>query len=202
MARQLPLFGLSSVKRELSSALTAEKKERAKAKNALALHGRALKQLERAKVRASRGKKIPAPVMLSKGIEPASARGFAVLVRSLVNEADRDLFTVADKSLASGRPSHVVVTLINLPKSLKPYDRAEAENNRFAFIVNDFAPLLEEAAPGKVRVEQRIGVPGPARLRAKSGTPAQVAKHLADYINKIVATVLPQFTHSKPPAGY
>jgi hypothetical protein len=61
MAQQLVLFGLSNVKRELSSALSAEKKERTKARTALVAHGRALKQLERAKARASKGKRALGP---------------------------------------------------------------------------------------------------------------------------------------------
>ena len=229
MAQQLPLFGLSGVKRELSSALTAEKKERAKAKTALVAHGRALKQLERARTRAQKGRKPPPPIA-PRELPPlhiphgkvvnlmafmnapqtpgtitsdTSAAAFEGLLRKHLKLGDRQIYIKASESLAEGRPSDVRVSLINLPRGFGgDGGGAEATNNRILLHVWEFAPDIYAPTPGKVKLEMSSNATVAPRLRAKTATPAQIAKYLADYLNKVVVTVPPKFTHSKPPAGY
>jgi hypothetical protein len=97
----------------------------------------------------------------------------------------------------------VHVNFINLPKGVGGAGGgAEAENNRMLFSVEGFGEETPHSPPptGKVRVELRVRAlfPDQYKLRAKSGTPAQVAKYLADFLNKVVKEVEPKLTHSKP----
>lgn len=197
MATQLPLFG--TIKRELSSALAGEKKTRAEAKAALTLLGRASRRLEQAKKRAGKGKKAKPPT-------GTSAEAFEALIRAATTLGDRQMTVEADKSLAEGRPSTVTVRFVNLPRGMTGSSNGGAEwfNNRVVYMVEGFAASLREPAPGKVSVKE-LGsfiVDRKLRLRARSGTPAEIAKYLGAHISKLARTIPPNFTHSKPPSGY
>ena len=97
----------------------------------------------------------------------------------------------------------VSVNFINLPQGVgRAGGGAEAENNRMMFWVEGFDKADEHAPPpsGKVKVEQRVSaLPRQYRLRAKTGMPAQVAKYLADFLNRVVKEVEPHYTHTERP---
>jgi hypothetical protein len=84
----------------------------------------------------------------------------------------------------------VFVTLINLPEELGKKRDVEGMNNRLQISIDLTRP--------KVKVEQMSSVlPREFKLRGKSGTPAQIAKHVADFLNKVVQEVPPKYTHTK-----
>ena len=103
--------------------------------------------------------------------------------------------------LAGTRYDTVFVNFINLPKGVGGAGgRAEAENNRMAFFIDGFGKETPNSPPptGKVKIEMRISaLPQEYRLRGKTGTPAQIAKYLADFLNKVVKEVEPKYTHTK-----
>jgi hypothetical protein len=106
-------------------------------------------------------------------------------------------------SLAGKRYDTVYVNFINLPKGVGGSGGgAEAENNRMSFTIEGFGQETPHSPPptGKVKIEARVRALFPAqyKLRGKTGTPAQVAKYLADFLNKVVKEVEPKYTHSKP----
>src|SRR5208282_4067970 len=81
---------------------------------------------------------------------------------------------------------------------------AEAENNRASFWVRGWPGVGEPSS--KVRVENPNsalyqGAGAPSRetrvsMRAKSGSPAAVARYLADFLNRVAREVPPHFTHT------
>jgi hypothetical protein len=105
------------------------------------------------------------------------------------------------------REESVYVNFINLPAGVgSAGGGAEGENNRASFWVRGFGPASAPEA-SKVKVEQATsslykGAGAPSRetrvvMRAKTGTPEQVAKTLADFLNKVVVEVEPRFTHTE-----
>lgn len=104
--------------------------------------------------------------------------------------------------LAGTRYDTVFVHFYNLPKGVgRAGGGAEAENNRMMFKVEGFGKETPHSPPptGKVKIEMMVSaLPREYRLRGKTGTPAQVAKYLADFLNKVVKEVEPRFTHSQP----
>lgn len=105
--------------------------------------------------------------------------------------------TFTNKNSFDNTYSSVFVNFTNLEKI---GDRAEAENNRVMLVVTGFGKEAPDAEPptGKVKVEMKLStLPSQYRLRAKSGTPAQIAKYIADFLNKVVKEVEPRLTHSR-----
>jgi hypothetical protein len=100
------------------------------------------------------------------------------------------------------------VNFVNLPTSAeRAGGGAEAENNRASFWVEGFQ--YDPAVPvATVKVDQGsnvfhrpwLGAPG-VPFRAKSGSPDAVARYLAAYLAKVVATVPPRFTHTARERG-
>lgn len=90
--------------------------------------------------------------------------------------------------------STLFLNFYNLPQSVvsaRAGGGAEAENNRMMFRV-------EPVAGGKVKLEHSVNALGRGySLRGKTGTPAAVAKYLADHLNKVVREVPPNFTHTR-----
>jgi len=132
-----------------------------------------------------------------------TATAFVELLRSLV-PADRMTRVDFQKSLGGERGGgSVYVNFTNLPPGAgRGGGGAEAENNRASFWIRGFQ--YDPAAPvGKVTVEQSsnvfhrawLGAPG-VPFRAKTGSPETIARYLAAYLAKIVATVPPRFTHA------
>ena len=95
----------------------------------------------------------------------------------------------------------VQVLFTNLPTGVgSAGGGAEAMNNRMIFSIEGFGGETPNSPPptGKVKLEQRVSfLPRANNLRGKTGTPAQVAKYLADYLNKIVKEVEPRLTHTR-----
>lgn len=102
--------------------------------------------------------------------------------------------------LAGPNYSTVYINFINLPSGVGGAGGgAEAENNRMMFSVDGFGKEDPHAPPptGKVKIEMRVSaLPREYKLRGKTGTPSQVAKYLADFINKVVKEVEPHLTHT------
>lgn len=103
----------------------------------------------------------------------------------------------------------VYVNFINLPEEVarrREGGGAENENNRASFWVRGFG-LAPSPEASTVKVEQSNsslyrGAGAPSRetrvsMRAKTGAPEGVAKHLADFLNKVVLEVPPRFTHTQ-----
>jgi len=130
------------------------------------------------------------------------AEDFEALLRSHTELDDRQLMVRAKHGL--GGPSRayesVYVNFINLPKgSGHGGGGAEAENNRMSFWIHGFHGSDPHAPPprGVVKVEMsNSALPRAYKLRAKTGSPAVVAKYLATFLNKVVQEVPPKFTHS------
>lgn len=93
------------------------------------------------------------------------------------------------------------VNFYNIPKRGEARDRAELENNRMMFVVTGFGRGSDVPPPsGKVRIEMSVSaLPREYRLRAKTGTPEQIASYLATFLNKVSANVPPRYTHSRAP---
>lgn len=113
-------------------------------------------------------------------------------------ELDGRQVRITSKGL--GGFSTTFVNFINLPKGTSTGGGAEAENNRMAFSVEGFDAKDPEASPpsGKIKVEMRVSaLPREFKLRSKTGTPAQIARYLADFINRVVKEVEPHYTHTR-----
>lgn len=112
---------------------------------------------------------------------------FQTLLRSYLTIGDR-----AIRFRAAG-PTLLFINYYNLPESvaaLKAGGGAEAENNRLM--------LMVEQKGDKLKVELSVPFAGGGRpLRAKTGTPDQIARYVAAYINAIHAEVPPNFTHTR-----
>lgn len=95
----------------------------------------------------------------------------------------------------------VHVQFVNLPTGVgSAGGGAEAMNNRMTFSIEGFGGETPNSPPptGKVKLEQRVSfLPRANNLRGKTGTPSQVAKYLAAYLNKVVKEVEPKFTHTR-----
>lgn len=138
---------------------------------------------------------------ITEADEPQGSKAFAELLQRMVDPKDRQ-FRVRPPG-GMGEFGSVFATLINLPKGIGgDGGGAEAENNRMSFDIEGFDRKNPDAPPpkGKVKVSQTVNALGRQhQMRAKSGTPAQCAKYLADYVAKIVKEVPPKYTHTKDP---
>jgi len=140
------------------------------------------------------------------------AKEFIDVLKSHLKPKDRIVSIRPGKSWGLNKEDDVYVNFINLPTSIGAGGGAEAENNRASFWIRGFGADNAPPPTGKVKVEMAnsslyVGQGAPSRetrvvMRAKSGPPAAIAKYLADWINKTIAEVPPNFTHSKPPPGY
>jgi hypothetical protein len=135
--------------------------------------------------------------------EGGGSEEFIKAVESNLNIQGRQVRFDNESSLGGLRYDTVYINFYNLPKG---YGRAgggaEAENNRMLFRVEGFGKETPHSPPptGKVKIELSVSaLPREYRLRGKTGTPAQVAKYLADFLNKVVKEVKPNYTHSTPP---
>lgn len=103
--------------------------------------------------------------------------------------------------LVRDQADDVYINFVNLPEGVGGAGGgAEAENNRASFWVRGFGFNGAPTPTGKIKVELSNSVfrmEGIPNMRAKTAAPGVVAKYLADYINKIVETVPPNFTHTK-----
>lgn len=117
-----------------------------------------------------------------------SAQDFKGMLEKLLKPNGRIVNVNTPKALHTEQMAFV--ELINLPVG-KDGNGAEAVNNRMLFSVSDFSQP-------KVTVTQLTSnLPREWKLRAKTGTPEQVAKHIATFVNKVVQEVEPRWTHSK-----
>jgi hypothetical protein len=130
------------------------------------------------------------------------AEDFALLLQSYLLPLDRQFGIRSKHTLGGASRYHesVYVNFVNLPKgSGHGGGGAEAENNRMSFWVHGFHGADPHAPPprGVVKVEMsNSALPRAYKLRAKTGSPAVVAKYLATFLNKVVQEVEPKFTHS------
>jgi len=127
---------------------------------------------------------------------PMSAEEFKREVEKHLNIGDRQVSVRVDTSFGT---VGVYINLVNLPKGVGGAGGgAEAENNRMMFSVR-----FPDNPADKVKVEQTVSrMDRKYKMRAKSGHPAQVAKYVADFINKVVKEVEPKFTHTKQAYDY
>jgi hypothetical protein len=138
--------------------------------------------------------------------EGGGSEEFIKMVESHLNLQGRQIFfdNVNKFAPPKSRYTTVYVTFINLPKGVGGAGGgAEAENNKVVLTIEGFGGETPHNPPptGKVKIEHRTSaLPREYRLRGKTGTPAQVAKYLADFLNKVVKEVEPKYTHTKPPA--
>jgi hypothetical protein len=141
------------------------------------------------------------------GPRPMSATEFAADLERRLNVGDRQVRVKVDTSWGPRKEESVYVNFINLPAGIGAAGGgAEAENNRASFWVRGFGPASAPEA-AKVKVEQSNsslykGAGAPSRetrvtMRSKTGTPEQVAKSLADFLNGVVKDVAPRFTHTQ-----
>lgn len=127
---------------------------------------------------------------------------FIEAVKSQLKIKDRRVRFNNKSTLGGLSYADVIINYINLPTGVgSAGGGAEAENNRMLFFVEGFGKETPHTPPprGKVRIRQEINMvtDRSKNLRAKTGTPEQIAKYLADYLNKIAAEVEPRFTHTK-----
>lgn len=142
------------------------------------------------------------------GPRPMSATEFAADLHSRLTIKGRQVSVRVETGWGPRKEESVYVDFVNLPKGIGAAGGgAEAQNNRASFWVRGFGPASAPEA-AKVKVEESSsslyrGAGAPSRetrvsMRAKTGTPEQVAKTLADFLNKVVNEVEPRFTHSNP----
>jgi hypothetical protein len=130
--------------------------------------------------------------------ESGGSEEFIKMVGSNLNLDGRQISFDNVNRFGGVRYNTVYVNFINLPRRL--VGGAESENNRMSFTVEGFGEETPHNPPptGKVKIEHRISaLPREYRLRGRSGTPAQIAKYLADFLNKVVKEVEPRLTHSR-----
>jgi hypothetical protein len=142
---------------------------------------------------------------------PMSAAEFVDALRSHLRLDGRYIWIRNEPSWGPRKEDEVYVNFVNLPVDVvesKQGGGAEAENNRASYWIRGFGPA--GATSGKVRVEEHnsvfrhrggVDVYGAPRgvshqLRAKSAAPSVIAKYLADFLNKLIAEVPPNFTHT------
>jgi hypothetical protein len=133
--------------------------------------------------------------------EGGGSEEFIKAVESNLNLQGRQIWFDNLNDLDGNRYDTVFVNFTNLPKGVgRAGGGAEAENNRMLFKIEGFGQDTPHSPPptGKVKIELRVSsLPREYKLRGKTGTPAQIAKYLADFLNKVVKEVEPKFTHSK-----
>lgn len=133
-----------------------------------------------------------------------TAEEFMALVKSEADVRDRGL-----RMSFSPRSGQLFVNYYNLPEDIiarREGGGAEAENNRFMFVVAGFSEGRTGAGQGvpiaatKVKLEHTINSGNHAyRLRGKTGSPEQVARYLAAFLTKIATEVEPRYTHTREP---
>lgn len=128
--------------------------------------------------------------------EGGGSEEFIKAVESHLNLQGRQITFDNESRLAGNRYDTVFVNFINLPTGHgRGGGGAEAENNRMSFFIEGFGKETPHSPPptGKVKIEMRVSaLPREYRLRGKTGTPAQVAKYLADFLNNVVKSVEPK----------
>ena len=133
--------------------------------------------------------------------EGGGSEEFIKMVESNLSLQGRRITFDNESRLVGNRYDSVFVNFINLPTGKGGAGGgAEAENNRMSFTIEGFGKDTPHSPPptGKVKIEMRVSaLPREYKLRGKTGTPAQVAKYLADFLNKVVKEVEPRFTHSQ-----
>jgi hypothetical protein len=160
--------------------------------------GRALKR-RHAPVRRRRGH--------ATGV-PMTAQAFVDALRAELEIGDRQVGITVQPGYGFKKDESVYVNFINLPKGIgSAGGGAEAENNRASFWVRGFPGVNVPA--DTVKVEQSNsslykGAGAPSRetrvsMRAKTGVPGAVVKHLAAFLNKVARDVPPRFTHTGMP---
>jgi hypothetical protein len=141
------------------------------------------------------------------GPRPMSATEFKAALEQRLRLEGRQARVQVETGWGPKKEESVYVNFINLPGGLgSAGGGAEAENNRASFWVRGFGPASAPEA-AKVKAEQATsslykGSGAPSRetritMRAKSGSPEQVAKTLADFLNGVVRDVEPRFTHTQ-----
>lgn len=140
---------------------------------------------------------------LKNAAETQGAEDFIELLKSKLKLNGRQIHFRNKSTLGGERYDNVYITFINLPEGVGGAGGgAEAENNRLSISINGFGKESPHSPPpsGKVKAEESVNALGREhRMRAKSGTPEQVAKYLADFLNNIAANVEPRYTHTQPP---
>ena len=120
------------------------------------------------------------------------SRNFIETVERLLHIADLSI-SFRNECLISGKFDTVFVDFSNVPKA-KAHG-ACFENNRLMFVISGFGAESPAEPPptGKVKIMLRVsGLPRQYRLRAKTGTPAQIAQYLTDFLHKVVREVEPK----------
>lgn len=141
--------------------------------------------------------------------EPMSAAAFVEALKSHLQLQGRTIRIRNEPSWGPRKEDEVYINFVNLPEGVgSAGGGAEAENNRASYWVRGFGPAGTPAA--KVQIEESntvfghrggvdaYGAPRGAsyRLRKKTAAPGVIAKYLADFLNKLVAEVPPNFTHT------
>lgn len=125
---------------------------------------------------------------------------FINLVKALVMPGRR--LKLRNEFSLGGVDGDVYVNFINLPEGIgSAGGGAEAENNRISFWIKGW-PKNKADGPrtGKVKIEcansvfRREVFP---MMRAKTATPEKIAVYLAEYLNKLMAEIEPNYTHTK-----
>ncbi len=142
---------------------------------------------------------VSARVAVRYAADEGGSEDFIKLLESLLRLDGRQVRLINKSTLGGLSYADVYVNFINLPAGIGGAGGgAEAENNRMSFWVRGFGKDDPHAPPpsGKVKVEHHTSaLPREYRLRAKTGTPSQIAKYLADFLNRVVKEVEPRFTH-------
>jgi hypothetical protein len=145
------------------------------------------------------------------GASGNGAADFEAKLRRHLRIGDRQISILHKHTLGGRYFESVYVNFVNLPHGYGGQGGgAEAENNRASFWIHGFHGADEHASPprGKVKIEMSnstlyVGSSASREnrfiFRAKTGTPDQIAKYLADRLNDAVKSVPPRYTHSKPP---
>lgn len=144
---------------------------------------------------------------------PMSAVEFIDALRSHLKLDGRHIMIRQESLGRLGALDAVYVNFVNLPTDVHASRQgggAESENNRASYWIRGFGVDGAPAPSGKVRVEEHnsvfrhrggndvYGAPRGVsyQLRTKTAAPSVIAKYLADFINKIVVEVPPNFTHT------
>jgi hypothetical protein len=129
---------------------------------------------------------------------PMSAAAFVDALREHLQIGDRYISSRVESSWGPRKDEEVYVNFVNLPIAVvqrREGGGAEAENNRASFWIRGFGTAGAPAS--RVKIECSNSVFSPAhKLRAKTGSPAAVAKYLAEFLNRIARDVPPRFTHT------
>lgn len=164
-------------------------------------------------------KKQAQPSILAAAADLGGSADFMTYLRSLLSVGDRVVFMRGSHNLGGWTTPEgvylpdvgtVYVTLINLPEDVVKAGGgggggAESENNRLSLSVEGFnrldahAPNPEGRRRGLVQVSMSVNAiarRGATNLRGRTARPSQIAAYIAGYLNHVVATVPPHFTHT------